>query len=849
MKQEFYSYRRIGVCAPRAYYVPFGQEQKIPFKNHIIDREQSDRFVSLDGIWKIRAYQKIQDVDLNDVPDREIPVPSCVQLHGYDQIQYINSRYPFPFEPPFVPEENPVFHYRRSFSWERADEKCYLVFEGVDSAFYVFVNGKEVGFGQISHAMNEFDITDYVCCGRNVLDVVVLKWSAGSYLECQDKFRFTGIFRSVYLLRRPREHITDFKIAADYDGGNGTITIENLSGIPFSFSVGSENGEVLPHKSAAVHITNAVAWSAENPHLYDVILTANGERILQRVGLRRVGIQNGVFMLNGKHIKLKGVNRHEMNPETGAAVSVDDTLTDLKLMKWANINAVRTSHYPDMPQFYELCDALGLYVMDEADVETHGVCTSQGGYDISLWQKYANSGIFDEGVLDREINLYERDKNCTCVLIWSLGNESSYGAMFYAGADYIRQKDCRPIHYEGIFQTDRSEYYTDRLDVVSRMYPPVESFAEYLSDQRETRPYVLCEYSHAMGNSNGDMNDYWREIDRSDRFMGGFVWEWCDHAVRTEKGFLYGGDFGETEHDGNFCVDGLVTPDRKVKSNLLEVRAVYGGKREETFTPPPCGLMPYGEGEPAEITFGNGGEILRIGDARFAEGLRLQILRAYLDNDMFLKERWNRLDGYRQIIRRKHTAAEGATILEGALVKNCLKPVLTFVLKVTPLPDGADIALDYRAADFIGFLPRIGLEFALQGDDLPFAYDGYGPTESYIDKHMAAEYGTYESSAQKNYPHPIKPQESGSHFACTKLTVGNMAITAEKPFSFNVCPYSTRMLMRSAHDFELKGTGNTYINLDIVMSGVGSNSCGPELAERYRAGKNGSNTFRIILKK
>ena len=183
------------------------------------------------------------------------------------------------------------------------------------------------------------------------------------------------------------------------------------------------------------------------------------------------------------------------------------------------------------------------------------------------------------------------------------------------------------------------------------------------------------------------------------------------------------------------------------------------------------------------------------------------------------------------------------------MVKNCLKPVLTFVLKVTPLPDGADIALDYRAADFIGFLPRIGLEFALQGDDLPFAYDGYGPTESYIDKHMAAEYGTYESSAQKNYPHPIKPQESGSHFACTKLTVGNMAITAEKPFSFNVCPYSTRMLMRSAHDFELKGTGNTYINLDIVMSGVGSNSCGPELAERYRAGKNGSNTFRIILKK
>ena len=518
MKQEYNSYRRVGVCAPRAYYIPFGEEQEISLRKEIIDRERSDRFISLDGIWKIRAYQKIQDVDLNDTPDREIPVPSCVQMYGYDQIQYINSRYPFPFEPPFVPEENPVFHYRRSFSWERADEKCYLVFEGVDSAFYVFVNGKEVGFGQISHAMNEFDITEYVCCGKNTLDIVVLKWSAGSYLECQDKFRFTGIFRSVYLLRRPREHITDFKIITDYDGNNGTITIENLSRIAFSFSVGTENGTIFPRTSAVIQIKNAIPWSAETPRLYDVVLTANGEKILQRVGLRRIGIWNGVFMLNGKHIKLKGVNRHEMNPETGAAVSAEDTLTDLKLMKWANINAVRTSHYPDMPQFYELCDVLGLYVMDEADVETHGVCTSQGGYDIPLWQKYANSGIFDEGVLDREINLYERDKNCTCVLMWSLGNESSYGAMFYAGADYIRQKDCRPIHYEGIFQTDRSEYYTDRLDVVSRMYPPIESFAEYLSDQRETRPYVLCEYSHAMGNSNGDMNDYWREIDRSEVF-------------------------------------------------------------------------------------------------------------------------------------------------------------------------------------------------------------------------------------------------------------------------------------------------------------------------------------------
>ena len=842
MKQEYNSYRRIGVCASRAYYIPFREEQEIPLRNGIIDREQSDRFISLDGIWKIRAYQKIQDVDLNDVPDREIPVPSCVQMYGYDQIQYINSRYPFPFEPPFVPEENPVFHYRRSFSWERADEKCYLVFEGVDSAFYVFVNGKEVGFGQISHAMNEFDISGFVSIGENILDVVVLKWSAGSYLECQDKFRFTGIFRSVYLLRRPQEHITDFKIITDYDGNDGTIIIENLSGIAFLFSVGAENGEIPPRASTVIYIKNAIPWSAENPRLYDVVLTANGEKILQRVGLRRVAIEKGVFKINGRHVKLKGVNRHEMHPESGAAVTVGDTLTDLQLMKWANINAVRTSHYPDMPQFYELCDAIGLYVMDEADVETHGVCTSQGGYDIALWQKYADAGIFDDGVLDREINLYERDKNSTCVLIWSLGNESSYGKMFYKGADYIRARDTRPIHYEGIFSTDKSEYYTDRLDIVSRMYPPLESFAEYLADDKEIRPYVLCEYSHAMGNSNGDMNDYWREIDKSDRFMGGFVWEWCDHAIKTDQGFLYGGDFGESEHDGNFCVDGLVTPDRKVKSNLLEVRAVYGGKREDKFILPVCKLPPRLQGEPCSVCFGEEGGIIGIGAAAFAAPIAVQALRAYLDNDMFVKAKWVLFEGYKQEISKK-TVAGGTTVLEGKLVKNCFEPFLRFTLSVTPLAEGAEIAFAYEVAPYVEYLPRIGLEFALKGEDLPFGYEGYGETESYIDKHMSSTYGTYRSSAKKNYSHPIKPQESGSHFACTLLKVGGLEITAEKPFSFNVCPYSTEMLMHTLHDFELSETGRTYINLDIAMSGVGSNSCGPALAAQYRAPKRGNNVF------
>lgn len=849
MKNEYLSFWRIGACAPRTYYVPFTEEQKIPFKDGIIDREKSNRFVSLDGVWKIGACQRLQDADIGAILHREIPVPSCVQMHGYDRIQYINSRYPFPFDPPFVPQENPTFHYRRTFESEKTDEKCYIVFEGVDSAFYVFVNGREVGFGQISHAMNEFDISDFIRTGENTLDVIVLKWSTGSYLECQDKFRFTGIFRSVYLLRRPQKHITDFKISTDYKDGRGSIIVENFSQIAFSFAVAGKKGQVSPGERAEIFIENAEPWSAETPYLYDVVLSANGEKILQRVGLRRISIENGVFKLNGRPIKIKGVNRHEMHPETGATVSVKDTIADLKLMKWANINAVRTSHYPDMPQFYELCDVFGLYVMDEADVETHGVCTSQGGYDVPLWQKYADIGIFDEGVLDREINLYERDKNFTCVLIWSLGNESSYGKMFYAGADYIHAKDTRPIHYEGLFQTDKSEYYTDRVDIVSRMYPPISSFEEYLADERETRPYVLCEYSHSMGNSNGDMNDYWREIDKNDRFMGGFVWEWCDHAVQTKDGFLYGGDFGETEHDGNFCVDGLVSPDRKVKSNLLEVKAVYGGKREESVVFPSCGLSSLDgrEGEPVAVRVGENGEIFGIGNIKFAVPMKIQILRAYIDNDMFVKAKWKLFEGYRQEIYRKKVLKNGTIELEGKLVKNCFEPFLSFTLSITPFASGTDIALSYKIAPYIEYFPRIGLELALDGRDLAFTYEGYGETESYIDKHMAAEYGVYRSSAQKNYPNPIKPQESGSHFACTRLNLGDMEITAEKPFSFNVCPYSTEMLMYTAHDFELRETGKVYINLDIAMSGVGTNSCGPELDEKYRASKQGHNVFRILI--
>ncbi len=847
-QNELLHYKRMGAEKVRSYYVPFSAEQEISFKNGIVDRLASDRLFSLDGEWQIKEHACLDSVEIEENLTEKIEVPSCVQLKGYDQIQYINSRYPFPFDPPYVPNENPTYHYRRTFYLDSITEKYYLVFEGVDSAFYVFINGKQVGYGQISHAMNEFDISDYVKEGENVIDAVVLKWCAGSYLECQDKFRFTGIFRSVYLLRRPQEHIIDFKIESDFNGKDGFITIHNFSGIPFHYSVNGEEGELAPQEKKTVIIKNAIPWTAEMPHLYGVILSANGEKILQRVGVRRVSIENGIFKINGTHIKLKGVNRHESNPETGATVTVEDTVKDLELMKWANVNAIRTSHYPDMPQFYELCDVIGFYVMDEADVETHGVAASQGGYDMALWERYADNGTFDEGVTDREINLYERDKNKTCVIIWSLGNESSYGKMFDKGADYTRARDSRPVHYEGVVNADKSKYYTDAIDIVSRMYAPVEFFDEYLKDEKETRPYVLCEYSHAMGNSNGDLNDYWNKIDSSERFMGGFIWEWCDHAIKGENGFLYGGDFGETEHDGNFCVDGLVAPDRRIKSNLLELKAVYGGKREKKFISPKVQpLKKLTEKNPVKVIADRKGRIEQIGDLKFAVPMSVQVLRAYSDNDMFVKGEWMRFEGFTQEIYESKALPNGGIEYYGKIVKNTFEPIMKFTLKIEPFDGGADIAFLYEVADYITYLPRIGLEFAVNRADLPFEYDGYGETESYIDKHMASEYGTYRSTVKANYGHYIKPQESGSHFASTRLKIGGMEITAKQPFSFNVCPYSTETLMHTAHDFELPKSDKTYINLDVAMSGVGTNSCGPTLAEKFRAPKKGKNIFRIAL--
>lgn len=851
-EKEYERMERIGVMPHRSYYVPFDEKDEIAFQYGIQNRLSSSRFIPLDGEWQIGRHEGFEEFDLNEPLYKSIVVPSCVQCFGLDEYRYSCARYPFPFRPPFVPADTPVFHYRKTF--EMIDDTCkyYLNFEGVDSAFYLFVNGKKVGYSQIAHATSEFDVTPFLQKGENVADVIVLKWCASSYLEDQDKFRFTGIFRSVYLLKRPHRHITDFKIETDTVGEYGIVRIRNLGEEPFDYRLQEFCGTVQPMQSDCVKIKNPRLWSAESPFLYDVTLSSNGEKILQRIGIRTVKIEDGIFKINGRHIKLKGVNRHESDPDTGMTVTVEKTKRDLELIKRANANAIRTAHYPDMPQFYELCDAIGIYVMNEADVESHGAAKSTGGYDRKAWQDFAESGLYDGAVTDREIALYERDKNASCVVIWSLGNESNYGRMFYEGAKYIKAADSRPIHYESNWESDHAEYYTPLIDVASRMYPPVSWLTEgYLDDKNETRPLVLCEYSHAMGNSCGDLSDYWSVIDSNDRFIGAFVWEWCDHAVRTEKGFCYGGDFGEKEHDGNFCIDGLVSPDRKLGTNYLEMQAVYGGARREPAIYINTSLPEKPSAHATEICMDNRGALTAV----FKDGcnvlktpLVINLSRAYTDNDKFVRVEWDKfIDDYKQeIISLKKE--KNTVILKGVTVKNGLAPLMEYTLKYLPFDGGLDIEFEYRVADFICYLPRIGFEFSVDKQFDKFTYCGYGPGESYIDKRLSSRYGQYESTAKTNFGDYIRPQETGSHFNSTLLILhGLLKITAENPFSFSVLPYSTEQIQNCRHNFELPSSDAVYVNLDLSMSGIGSNSCGPGLKDEFKAVKQAKNKFRIEL--
>ena len=585
----------------RAYYIPASVRM-----NDLVEyRERSDRFQLLNGEWKFRYYSSIYDVTESfyekgyDVSGfDQVTVPGVWQMDGYDTHQYTNIRYPFPFDPPYVPQDIPCGAYVHNFEYHREKKasKAFLNFEGVDSCFYVWVNGAYAGYSQVPHATSEFDVTDLLNEGENTLAVLVLKWCDGSYLEDQDKFRMSGIFRDVYLLKRPEKTIRDYYITTDVEKDSVVVKLDMHFAEPVETKVTIEDkygavvarGETAENGVLELTVLNPVLWNAENPYLYQVILTMPDEVIVDQIGFRTIEIKDKVVYFNGEKIKFRGVNRHDFDPETGFVINVQQIKKDLMLMKQHNFNAIRSSHYPNAPYFYQMCDKYGFMVIDEADIEAHGPFMLYRKEDTDQnrfyhWnEKIADDPAWEKAIVDRVQLMVQRDKNRPSIVMWSMGNESAYGCNFEKALAWTKKFDPdRITQYESArYRNYDITYDYDNLDLYSRMYPSLQEIEDYLKNDG-SKPFLLVEYCHSMGNGPGDFEDYFQMIHKDDRMCGGFVWEWCDHAIAhgtAENGktrYYYGGDHGETIHDGNFCVDGLVYPDRTPHTGLLEYKNVY----------------------------------------------------------------------------------------------------------------------------------------------------------------------------------------------------------------------------------------------------------------------------------
>lgn len=963
----------INTAAPRAYYLPFAGEEAA------LKEEDSSRRILLNGDWTFAYYESVEDVpeDIGCVDfllgSKTIPVPSVWQNHGYDRHQYTNVRFPFPYDPPYVPRENPCGVYRRNFTLSDASMRCYLNFEGVDSCLYLYVNGQFVGYNQVSHSTGEFEITSFVHDGENTLTVAVLKWCDGSYLEDQDKLRMSGIFRDVYLLLRPRNHVWDVKVEACPDGhfrgASVNVKLDYMGEeFPLEFALLDPDGKEIARKhgtgSAQFVLESASLWTAETPVLYTLLLNGGGESIAIPVGIRKIEIQNGIILLNGKRIRLKGVNRHDSDPVTGYSISKEQAMLDLTIMKQHNINAIRTSHYPNAPWFPQLCGKYGFYMIAESDVESHGCAEKLGGDFNYNYGALARDPRFASAILDRVQRNVIRDKNCPAVLFWSLGNEAGYGVNFDAAAHWVKAYDStRLVHYEGAHNQPKDDPTSqDALDVYSRMYPSIAEIEDYFLSGKSKKPYVLCEYIHAMGNGPGDAEDYWEMMEKHPGLCGGFVWEWCDHAVymgKTNDGrkkYSYGGDFGEFPHDGNFCMDGLVYPDRRPHTGLKEyqnvirpVRAKAGdlhkgevifqstldfadvkdvltvsyavtkdGDAVQTgeiagFSIPPRGEKTYtlrydvpsggdcflnitykSSGShpliPAGTLLGRDQFALRCSDRKLKalagggmevkqddryitvagadfryrfdvrtgafdqlvagnrslieEPMLLNIWRAPTDNDRNLKNDWIKA-GYDRAIQRAYEAT--AEVKDGLAVITCslslspiyLQPVLQVQSRYVIGKDGAiDASFACEKDEAMPSLPRFGLRLKLPGDVQNARYLGYGPYESYVDKHRASFMCVFSTTAEKNHEDYIRPQENGSHFNCAFAEVKaydgfGLRVDSEMDFSFQLSPYTQEELTKKAHNFELEKAMGPVLCVDYKLNGIGSNSCGPRLLEKY----------------
>lgn len=598
---------------PRASFVPFSKVDDL-LKG---DKALASSVQSLTGQWKFHWVPKPADRpeafysdDFDCTGWDEINVPSNIEMEGYGYPLYVNKQYPFPKDPPYIPHEvNPTCSYKKEFlipdTWY--EQEVFIYFEGVASAASYWINGHPLGYSQDSKTPVEFNITAFLREGANSIAVEVYKWCDGSYLEGQDFWRLSGIERDVYLICRPKVHIRDFfaKAALDRHNTDGTLSVDVELNLP------ADNGEQLTielldssgHKMEAktskkvevacatmtleLQVPQPKRWTAESPHLYQLAIALKSEEgeLLElvgcKVGFRKVEIRSGQLHINGKPVTIKGVNRHEHDPHHGHVISEESMVEDIMLMKQFNINAVRASHYPNVSRWYELCDQYGLYVVDEANIESHGMGVRFQD-DIAYDEATHPSDLpeWKAAHLERVAKMVERDKNHPSIITWSLGNEAGNGHNFYECYNWVKQRDpSRPIQYEQAGEDANT-------DIVCPMYPSIDAIEVY-AKKNPSRPLIMCEYAHAMGNSVGNLQDYWKVIEAHDALQGGFIWDWVDQGIHAKKDgvsyWAYGGDFEPkgVRHDANFCINGLVFPDRTPHPALWEVKKVYQSAKVE----------------------------------------------------------------------------------------------------------------------------------------------------------------------------------------------------------------------------------------------------------------------------
>ena len=908
----------------RAYYIPTG-------------------YTLLNGDWKFKFYSRDIDEEVEIAEWDTIDVPSCWQARGYEKPYYTNVQYPYPVDPPYVPDENPLGIYEREFEIEDLEKSHYIVFEGVSSCVSLYINGEYVGYSQGSHLQAEFDISAFVKKGTNVIRAKVLKWCSGSYMEDQDFFRYNGIFRDVYLLSRPKGHIKDIDIKT-----NGNEISVNFEGEAEICLYDGENllDKKSAEKFAEFTVENPVMWNAEKPYLYKLVFTYKDEVIEQKVGFRTIEISDKYeLLINGVAVKLKGVNRHDTHRFNGWYETDEELLEDLKLMKKLNINCIRTSHYPPTPKFLDFCDELGFYVCLETDIELHGFTQRKRGYGYDFHGNYEwinNQPEWKEAFVERMVRAYGRDKNHASIFMWSLGNESGHGINHRAISEWLRTKDnVRLIHAEDASR----EKIIDTTDVYSLMYPGVDYVEEYAKDENKKQPFFLCEYAHAMGNGPGGIKDYWDVIYKYPKLIGGCIWEWIDHVFVEDGVQKYGGDFGELNHDFNFCSDGLVFSDKSFKAGSYNAKAVYQYMRTELsgdvlkvtnlydFTnlyeyklkyqiqkdeeivsekeiildlepkktaeikvelPAECKIGCYvnvylyneegyevaktqetadvkvvkeivtrklaeliddkneiiAEGDGFRYTFskiyGALESMIKNGEEQLRDVMKLTVWRAMLDNDMYKKDVWgnprdsrnNTSWNFNRIFNKVYSCevVDGKVVVNASLAGVGRVPFTKYTVTYTVYEDGEiEVAMAGDIIEQVEWLPRLGFEMKIPKEKANFKYFGMGPLENYGDMKSHSSMGLYESSAAEEYVNYVMPQEHGNHTGTKYLEIKDgLTFVADTEFEFRVSEYDTMDIEMAMHTDELKKDDYINVRIDYKMSGVGSNSCGPDVLEKYQ---------------